>query len=242
MLGSMADIKSLDLSIGQDIMMIPAEVASSDTHFIPRIHEVNGSSDSQQQFTHLLGVGKKPTAAGSSSLGQSSRHCSVATTDMAYAGDTEDYFQGVSDADTEMDRELQAAIDTVLEGRMPTINGVPSKQNSQHAVYNRNGILGSARKLTGKLFRANDSAFVPVDLGQQPQPQPQQQQSAMVYLRLARRWGLRMFSRSAALWANYLAPVFQTPRRDTVALRRPNVHVIDGERVHREKNRQCNPR
>ncbi|KAJ1944821.1 hypothetical protein GGF37_002010 [Kickxella alabastrina] len=178
MLGSMADIKSLDLSIGQDIMMIPAEVASSDTHFIPRIHEVNGSSDSQQQFTHLLGVGKKPTAAGSSSLGQSSRHCSVATTDMAYAGDTEDYFQGVSDADTEMDRELQAAIDTVLEGRMPTINGVPSKQNSQHAVYNRNGILGSARKLTGKLFRANDSAFVPVDLGQQPQPQ--QQQSAMV--------------------------------------------------------------
>ncbi|KAJ2236687.1 hypothetical protein H4R99_004593 [Coemansia sp. RSA 1722] len=160
---------TVDPSISQDIHMVPATGSSSETHFIPRVHEVNGSSDSQQKITSVAEstVGIK---ANSSSTANSN-NISVMTADMAYAGDTEDYLQGVSDADTEMDRELQDAVDMVLNGEVA--DGREQRSGRRRAFYTSNGILGSARLLTGKLFKANGSSLVPVDNQQQQQQQQQ---------------------------------------------------------------------
>ncbi|KAJ1646628.1 hypothetical protein LPJ64_001909 [Coemansia asiatica] len=171
MLSAMAENRSIDPSVGQDIHMVPATGSSSETHFIPRVQEVNGSSDSQQKIQSVAESTKGIKAAS-----DSSNHMSVVTADMAYAGDTEDYLQGVSDADTEMDRELQAAVDMVLNGEVNRDDGRVGMQRMgrRRAFYSSNGILGSARLLTGKIFKANGSSFVPVDNQQNNQEEPEQ--------------------------------------------------------------------
>ncbi|KAJ1803771.1 hypothetical protein LPJ75_005785, partial [Coemansia sp. RSA 2598] len=186
MLEAMAENRSIDPSIGQDIHMVPATESSAEIHFIPRVQEVDGSSDSQQKIINSAADSTVGIKAPSSSRSANSHQASMMTADMAYAGDTEDYLQGVSDADTEMDRELQAAVDMVLNGEVADADdGRAQPQRAAAAVggrrrafYSSNGILGSARLLTGKLFKANGTTLVPVD-DQQVQQQQQQQQGRL---------------------------------------------------------------
>ncbi|KAJ2387250.1 hypothetical protein GGI05_004140, partial [Coemansia sp. RSA 2603] len=178
---------SLDLGLGQNINMVPAMGTSSETHFIPHVREVNGSSDSQQNVQHKAEA--KLKAINSSCSGfSSSNPASMMTADMAYAGDTEDFLHGSSDIDinTDMDRELQAAVDMILTGESADSEaGVLAEDNpprpSRHRAFlNVNAILGSARILTGKLFKANGNTFVQIDSESQQQQQQQQQNPSPV--------------------------------------------------------------
>ncbi|KAJ2314725.1 hypothetical protein IWW54_000748 [Coemansia sp. RSA 2705] len=81
-------------------------VPSSDSHLIPRVHEINGSSSSQQKF----GDANKSDAPSVSSNDQS-----MATADMALS-DAEQPPQRARDNDDDFDMELQEAVDLMLQG------------------------------------------------------------------------------------------------------------------------------
>ncbi|KAJ1724409.1 hypothetical protein LPJ53_001309 [Coemansia erecta] len=175
---------SLDLDIGQNIHMVPAMGTSSETHFIPHVREVNGSSDSHQNVQHNAEAKLKAINSSCSGI-SSSNPASMMTADMAYAGDTEDFLHGSSDIEinTDMDRELQAAVDMILTGESAdsdagaVAEANPPRPSRHRAFLNANAILGSARVLTGKLFKANGNTFVPVDLQSQQEQQQQQGQN-----------------------------------------------------------------
>ncbi|KAJ2776943.1 hypothetical protein GGI15_004674 [Coemansia interrupta] len=174
---------SLDLGIGQNIHMVPAMGTSSETHFIPHVREVNGSSDSHQNVQRNAEAKLKAINSSCSGI-SSSNPASMMTADMAYAGDTEDFLHGSSDIElnTDMDLELQAAVDMLLTGESAdsdagaVAEANPPKPSRNRAFLNVNAILGSARVLTGKLFKANGNNFVPID-PQSQQPQQTQHQN-----------------------------------------------------------------
>ncbi|KAJ2633750.1 hypothetical protein H4R22_000176 [Coemansia sp. RSA 1290] len=104
------------------LLTLPA--MSSESNLIPRIREINGSGDSQHQFTkkHL----------NSESL--SSNDQSMATADMVLS----DSDNGrVERNESNLDLELQAAVDLMLQGGM-------SPENTHRAYYMGNQPLAAA--------------------------------------------------------------------------------------------------
>ncbi|KAJ2725888.1 hypothetical protein GGI07_000933 [Coemansia sp. Benny D115] len=173
MFDALDESKSLDLNTKPELQMLPVLQVSSETNFIPCVREVHGSSDSQQR---IPSIPAGQSMAGNDSIRSihSSNQHSVLTAELAYAGDTEEGMQGVSDVDTEMmDRELQAAVDMMLNGETTAIDNTPTVQSACVPPHSRNRILGSARFLTGKLFRPNETgALVPVDLHSRAPEEP----------------------------------------------------------------------
>ncbi|KAJ2826976.1 hypothetical protein IWW50_002110 [Coemansia erecta] len=85
-----------------------ATAQSADTPFIPRVLEINGSGDSQHHFTKQLAAND---AQSISSNGQS-----MATADMALSDG--DSLAEMCGSQADFDRELQAAVDLMLQGSM----------------------------------------------------------------------------------------------------------------------------
>ncbi|KAJ2771790.1 hypothetical protein IWQ57_002053 [Coemansia nantahalensis] len=96
---------------------------SSGSHFVPRIHEVHGSSDSQLRISSLDLAGKLggsiPPLDDSQSM--STNDASMATADMDLAEGSSPGVGGVS-----ADMELQAAIDRMLQGQPLTMSPLHS--------------------------------------------------------------------------------------------------------------------
>ncbi|KAJ2770931.1 hypothetical protein IWQ56_001982, partial [Coemansia nantahalensis] len=96
---------------------------SSGSHFVPRIHEVHGSSDSQLRISSLDLAGKLggsiPPLDDSQSM--STNDASMATADMELAEGSSPGVGGVS-----ADMELQAAIDRMLQGQPLTMSPLHS--------------------------------------------------------------------------------------------------------------------
>ncbi|KAJ2557313.1 hypothetical protein EV175_001420 [Coemansia sp. RSA 1933] len=120
----------------------PPATASSDSHFIPRVVEVNGSSDSQQQQqSHRNLNHHKPDengAAAEKARQRELRNDGTSKSDTLHMGSMDDrnksktakhsgaskgfgdsdtfLHRSLSDTGTDLDRELQAAVDMMLQG------------------------------------------------------------------------------------------------------------------------------
>ncbi|KAJ2541437.1 hypothetical protein GGF49_003682 [Coemansia sp. RSA 1853] len=88
---------------------------SSDRHIIPRVQQINGSDDNQHQRVNRKDV-----------VSASSNDESMATADMVLS-DIDDSSANAQDSLTDFDRDLQAAVDLMLQG---------STSPSMHHAYN----------------------------------------------------------------------------------------------------------
>ncbi|KAJ2847413.1 hypothetical protein IWW36_003866 [Coemansia brasiliensis] len=111
------------------LLSLPA--MSSESNLIPRIQEINGSSDSQHR------VANKPPKHGSNSGSMSSNDQSMATADMVLS-DADDGRTRADRNESDLDLELQAAVDLMLQGSMS------SENTPYRAYYMGNRPLASA--------------------------------------------------------------------------------------------------
>ncbi|KAJ2715881.1 hypothetical protein H4R19_000957 [Coemansia spiralis] len=104
--------------------------ASSGSHFVPRIHEVHGSSDSQLRISSLDLAGKLggTMAPLDDSQSMSTNDESMATADMVLADSDSPRDSGAGVGGANADMELQAAIDQMLQGQ-------PSAMGPPHSAY-----------------------------------------------------------------------------------------------------------
>ncbi|KAI9499869.1 hypothetical protein GGI25_003897 [Coemansia spiralis] len=127
---------------------------SSDSHFIPRVQEINGSSDSQQ---HQNRIGAFAHENLDPTTGHKSSKNSLAT-EGEQLGDSDTFLhRSLSDAGTDLDRELQAAVDMMLQGS----TSISLPQRSYQINASPHGTFPFSENVSHQSCMDSDRAFVP---------------------------------------------------------------------------------